>query len=98
MKRPRRIDQPITQATSTEELLWHFETTLKVAKTEAELAFQRQLENYEILLNRIQQIRDSLPRQAVVPQDNVAKLATLTGVRTVKRRKAHGPLALPDNS
>jgi hypothetical protein len=60
----RKIDQKITQAQDPEVLLWHLQKTLNVAHTEAKLAFQRQLENYEILANRIQQIRDAFPKHA----------------------------------
>ena len=63
MKELRRIDAPITQAADDlAALLWRLATTLKVAHTEAKLAFQRQLENYEILENRVRQIRELLPK------------------------------------
>jgi hypothetical protein len=64
MKEPRRIDGPITQAADDlEALLWRLATTLNVAHTEAKLFFQRQLENYEILENRVRQIRELLPKK-----------------------------------
>jgi len=83
MKTPRRVDQPITQVSDIETLLGRFETTLNVAWTEARISFQRQLEHYEILSNRIKQIRSELPRS--VPGYNVEKLAVLSGVYNPKR-------------
>jgi len=66
MKTPRKIDQRITQVKDTRLLLGRLLTTLHVTHTEAKLAFQRQLEAYEILSHRIHQIIESLPTQAVV--------------------------------
>ena len=40
------------------DTVWRLATTLNVAHTEAKLAFQRQLENYEILENRVRQTRE----------------------------------------
>jgi hypothetical protein len=83
MKTPRRVDQQITQVSDLESLLGRFEMTLNVAWTEARLSFQRQLEHYEILSNRIRKIRATLPRS--VPGDNVDKLAVLSGVHAPRR-------------
>jgi hypothetical protein len=63
MKAPRKIDQPITQTDEPDQLLRHLQMTLEAAHTEARLAFQRQLEHYEILAHRIKQIRDALPKR-----------------------------------
>jgi hypothetical protein len=64
--RLRKIDQKITQADDPADLLWHLQVTLNVAHQEAKLAFQRQLENYEILETRIKQIRDALPKPVIL--------------------------------
>lgn len=86
MKTPRRIDAPITQAADNlEALLWRLATTVKVAHAESKSAFQRQLENYEILENRIRQIRDLLPK-TVSGGEFPLRPAPKKAIGTVKRR------------
>jgi len=66
MKTPRKIDQPITQTSDPRLLLGRLLTTLNVAHTEARLAFQRQLEHFEILEHRVRQVIDALPKPVIV--------------------------------
>jgi hypothetical protein len=114
MKQPRRIDAPITQdPENVLNLINTFARTLTVVRTEATMALndivrsyqfqtkeiQRILENYEILANRLEQIRALLPKDVTIrekalpaPKKNASQAQKRPAALLKEQTRGHGAL------